>query len=237
MSVFAHFPTTRSRAWSASSLSQLLGCGEQFRLARIEKVEPEFRPSSLVFGVCIHQALAELYLERLLGNEADLATVQDVFRDSWNDVLRNPDLPPVRFGKGEDETSLHKLGLEILSVFFANQVPGTEQIVAVEQRFEIQVAGGHAIVGYLVLFFAHPDLRTTPDASRRWSPLVGTVAVGFQGAIGISEEEENEQEEESTEPYQQPAPGNRKPQPDGRQNGRHGERYENCRVTFGSNQG
>jgi uncharacterized membrane protein YfcA len=43
-----------------------------------------------------------------------------------------------------------------------------------------------AIVGYIVLFFAHPDLRTTPERSKRLAPLVGGVAGVFQGAVGIS---------------------------------------------------
>jgi uncharacterized membrane protein YfcA len=43
-----------------------------------------------------------------------------------------------------------------------------------------------AIAIYVVNFFANPDLHTTPKRSRRASPLVGTVAGVFQGAIGIS---------------------------------------------------
>lgn len=43
-----------------------------------------------------------------------------------------------------------------------------------------------AIVGYVVTFFAQPDLRVGPARSRRLSPVVGTVAGVFQGAIGIS---------------------------------------------------
>ncbi len=43
-----------------------------------------------------------------------------------------------------------------------------------------------AIVGYIVLFFAHPDLRTSPARSKRLAPLVGGVAGVFQGAVGIS---------------------------------------------------
>jgi hypothetical protein len=42
------------------------------------------------------------------------------------------------------------------------------------------------IVGYVVIFFAHPDLRTTPATSRRLAPGVGAVGGLFQGAIGIS---------------------------------------------------
>ena len=43
-----------------------------------------------------------------------------------------------------------------------------------------------AIVGYVVLFFAHPELRVGPTRSRRLAPAVGGVAGVFQGAVGIS---------------------------------------------------
>lgn len=43
-----------------------------------------------------------------------------------------------------------------------------------------------AIVGYVVSFFAKPDLRTGPERSKRLAPAVGGVAGAFQGAIGIS---------------------------------------------------
>lgn len=43
-----------------------------------------------------------------------------------------------------------------------------------------------AIVGYIVLFFAKPDLHITADQSRRFAPGVGLLAGTFQGAIGIS---------------------------------------------------
>lgn len=43
-----------------------------------------------------------------------------------------------------------------------------------------------AIVGYVTLFLAHPELRVGSRRSRRLAPLVGAVAGVFQGAIGIS---------------------------------------------------
>lgn len=43
-----------------------------------------------------------------------------------------------------------------------------------------------SIIGYVLVFFVAPDLRIDETTSRRWSPLVGSVAGGFQGAIGIS---------------------------------------------------
>jgi len=43
-----------------------------------------------------------------------------------------------------------------------------------------------AILGYVVTFFARPDLTMGAERSRQLAPAVGTVAGGFQGAIGIS---------------------------------------------------
>jgi uncharacterized membrane protein YfcA len=43
-----------------------------------------------------------------------------------------------------------------------------------------------AIAVYVAMFFLHPDLRTTPEQSRRLAPAVGAVGGAFQGAIGIS---------------------------------------------------
>lgn len=43
-----------------------------------------------------------------------------------------------------------------------------------------------AILGYVIAFFAKPDLQIGAERSRRLAPAVGGVAGAFQGAIGIS---------------------------------------------------
>ena len=64
-------------------------------------------------------------------------------------------------------------------------VAGTLLLVNISET-PLVIAVVCAIAFYVVRFFAHPDLRTTPETSRRWSPLVGGVAGTFQGAVGIS---------------------------------------------------
>jgi uncharacterized membrane protein YfcA len=64
-------------------------------------------------------------------------------------------------------------------------VAGTFLLVNVAET-PLVIAVIVAIVGYVVLFFAHPDLHTTPARSRRLAPAVGAVAGVFQGAVGIS---------------------------------------------------
>jgi uncharacterized membrane protein YfcA len=64
-------------------------------------------------------------------------------------------------------------------------VGGTLLLVNVPEE-PLVVALIVSIVGYVALFFLHPELRTTPRTSRRLAPAVGAVAGVFQGAIGIS---------------------------------------------------
>ena len=64
-------------------------------------------------------------------------------------------------------------------------IVGTILLVSIPET-PLVVAVIVAIVGYIVLFFAHPDLQTTPERSRRLAPAVGGVAGLFQGGIGIS---------------------------------------------------
>ena len=64
-------------------------------------------------------------------------------------------------------------------------IAGTLLLINVPER-PIIIAIIVAIVGYVVLFFAHPEFRVSPPRSKRLSPAVGGVAGVFQGAVGIS---------------------------------------------------
>lgn len=64
-------------------------------------------------------------------------------------------------------------------------VAGTLLLVNIPER-PLVIAVIVAIVGYVVLFFAHPELRIGPERSKRFAPAVGGIAGVFQGAVGIS---------------------------------------------------
>ena len=64
-------------------------------------------------------------------------------------------------------------------------IAGTLLLVNIPER-PLVIAVIVAIVGYVVLFFAHPELRVGPERSKRLAPMVGGVAGVFQGAVGIS---------------------------------------------------
>ena len=73
----------------------------------------------------------------------------------------------------------------LAAVGVVGAVAGTLLLVNVSQT-PLVIAVVVAIVGYIVLFFAHPEFRTTPAQSKRLAPIVGGVGGLFQGAVGIS---------------------------------------------------
>lgn len=73
----------------------------------------------------------------------------------------------------------------LASVGVVGAIAGTLLLVNIPET-PIIVAVIIAIVGYIVLFFAHPEFRVTAERSKHLAPVVGGVAGAFQGAVGIS---------------------------------------------------
>lgn len=73
----------------------------------------------------------------------------------------------------------------LATVGVVGAVAGTLLLVNVSET-PLVIAVVVAIVGYIVLFFAHPEFRTTPGQSKRLAPVIGGIGGLFQGAVGIS---------------------------------------------------
>lgn len=67
----------------------------------------------------------------------------------------------------------------------AGAVVGTVALVELPDE-PLLVALALLIVGFVVQFLRHPELRLTHDAAHRWSPVAGTVTGLMQGALGVS---------------------------------------------------
>ena len=64
-------------------------------------------------------------------------------------------------------------------------VVGTVALVRLPEA-PLLLALAITIVAFVVQFVRQPELRIDPATSRRWSPVAGTVAGLFQGAVGVS---------------------------------------------------
>ena len=102
-------------------------------------------------------------------------------------VIAFPNVLANAYLAGRERRSYHETRdlttLAIAGVIGA--IAGTLLLVNIPER-PIIIAIIVAIVGYVVLFFAHPEFRVGPQRSRRLAPAVGGVAGVFQGAVGIS---------------------------------------------------
>jgi putative RecB family exonuclease len=75
-------------------VSDYIDCGLLYKLARIDKVKPDFRSDGLEFGTVIHKVLAEFYQERLAGNKLPLKEIQANFEWYWRDAAEDISVTP-----------------------------------------------------------------------------------------------------------------------------------------------
>jgi PD-(D/E)XK nuclease superfamily protein len=82
---------------SFTHLDQYFRCPLKYRLAYIDRIDPEFVPATLIFGRGIHEAAAHYFRGTAAGTPPSLADVQEVFASYWD---LETSLKPVRFWKG-----------------------------------------------------------------------------------------------------------------------------------------
>ncbi len=102
-------------------------------------------------------------------------------------VIAFPNVLANAYLAGRERTSVHETrDLPTLAIAgVVGAIAGTLLLVNVPEQ-PIVIAIIVAIVGYVVLFFAHPEFRVGPRRSKRLAPAVGGIAGVFQGAVGIS---------------------------------------------------
>lgn len=106
---------------SHSQLSLLRACPRKFAIRYVEKVTPDFVPSSLIFGGSIHAALELYFRARLEGLGVMPEALLSAYHDEWGKrpvILGGP--VPVRFNKGESLDTLHALAERMLTAFLAS---------------------------------------------------------------------------------------------------------------------
>jgi putative RecB family exonuclease len=143
---------------SSSQIDQYLRCPLKYRYQRIDRIQPTFVSSALVFGGAIHAALEWMHGELMRGKELSLDTACRIFNSDW--YSQKLDLP-IRFKEDEDEASLFALGKEMLRQYAAmkhGQVKGCEvaftvPLVHPETREDL----GVTLDGYIDTVEADPE--------------------------------------------------------------------------------
>lgn len=127
---------------SHSAVSTYQKCPLKFYFQYVADLEPEFVPSSLVFGSAIHSAIEHHFRKLFEGaNPPDREELVAEYDRAWA-AKQNA---PVRFGQGETAESLRDLAGRMLEVFWASslsKLDSSTELLAVEEEFRGPVIPG-----------------------------------------------------------------------------------------------
>ncbi len=163
---------------SVSQLKSFLICPRRYRLQYIDRVEPAFRPVSLVLGSAMHHAVAAYFVDVDAHEPACRDQLQHLLRDELVHTLRDNG-PPVLFDDAEDEEKLLGAASAMLDAFLTG-VPTFDSVKAVEQPFELELVDpgtGEVVempligaVDAVVVEQGQTTVLELKTSKRRWSP-------------------------------------------------------------------
>jgi putative RecB family exonuclease len=135
---------------SVSSVNDYIDCGLLYKLSRIDKIKPEFKPDALEFGSAIHLVLAEFYKQKLLGEKLLLKDLHENFEGFWRELAE--DNFDIQYSEGKDFETLLREGKELLTVW-SNKLPENEfKVIGVEEPFILTLPDLYIpIIGYIDL--------------------------------------------------------------------------------------
>lgn len=174
--------------FSASALKTLLLCPWRFRMQYVEGVQPECRPSALILGKAVHEAIALHHRGLQVNEPLPLAEIQSQF-DTAIESGTQGDIP-IQFSNGETLDDLRRVGVGLVELYCNEVKP--KRILAVEQPFQANLVNPRTgemlepkLVGVFDLVEADDENTVSvvevKTAARRWS--AGQVDLDLQGSL------------------------------------------------------
>jgi putative RecB family exonuclease len=120
---------------SYSQINTYLTCSLRYKFHYIDQIEPPFVSSALVFGSCIHEAVAAFYQSCLEGDPLSAGQVHDVYRQAWESHSKEQ---TVRFFHNDAEEALTTKAKRMLDVFHES-FDQSAQIIGIEEPFEVDL--------------------------------------------------------------------------------------------------
>lgn len=126
---------------SYSQINCYTSCPLKYRFRYVDRLEPEFTTSALLFGSAMHAGI-EAYLQSALECDAlRLDQLLDIYRDEW----KTSNLP-IRYPSRESEDALLNKASELFALF-VDQHDLSSEIIAVEEEFTLdlnELTGDHS---------------------------------------------------------------------------------------------
>ena len=124
---------------SASSINAYVECGLQYKFSRIDKVKPDYEADSLLFGSCIHRAIADYQQKRMCGEDMYVKEIQGIFEKYWKESAEGNER--VHYRKNKSFKSLMNEGKKLLRVYVENQPEEDFPVLAIEEPFVMNLEG------------------------------------------------------------------------------------------------
>ena len=125
--------------WSYSSLRQLQTCPLQFKLQRIDGLQPSHRNPALVLGGVYHVVLAEALNLLVEKKQPTVKSITECFETIWSAEVGIEE-PPVLWTKRTTEKSLRRLGRKMVAAWIEQGLPiflGAKKILGIEVPFQV----------------------------------------------------------------------------------------------------
>lgn len=156
---------------SWTQVSSYQQCPRAFAFRYVEHADPDFVPSSLLFGSAMHEAFAKVHEHDMEG--LPVPSSEDLAGKVSN--LLNSSLLPVRYSKGESAESLHALGQRMVDAFLAAPESKPEgQPVCIEDRasgiIDPQIPPIEGKVDFVRLTKDGLVLRDYKTTRSKWNP-------------------------------------------------------------------
>jgi hypothetical protein len=171
--------------FSATALKQLQSCALQFRLQRLDGIQPSHRSPSLVTGGIYHGVLASALLMLKDDKEVTKDHLLELYEDEWNAEMKIAE-PAIRWSKKATQEASHEMGRSLVEAWFEQGLPifkAAEQILAVELHFHVPVFNRHGEVletpleGYIDVVYQTPAGETVVVDHKTSASKYGDVAL------------------------------------------------------------
>lgn len=166
---------------SATSLSLLVQCPEQFRQKYIVKEAKDIMNGPRFIGIVDHMVSQRMIEAKMLAIDPN---VDMIYKNCWNEVIQREGEPDWR---EDDPSKMIDRGVKMAELY-AREVLPTINPIATEQRFEFTVPGVPAkIVGYIDIMekYVIRERKTTavkttkPKSKWRFQGIIYQYATGL----------------------------------------------------------
>ncbi len=124
---------------SASSVNAYLECSLYYKFGKIDRLKPEFVSDNLLYGITIHEVIADFHQDRLIGKRLSAGELRDRFEGYWEDrVQRNED---IRYTKNQSFESILKDGAGLIDAYVESYPSDSYTPIAIEEPFIFQPKG------------------------------------------------------------------------------------------------